>query len=127
MSGSQQVDVLPETLAICRLAADAPIPAWATLRPFFAVVRTQDELSIMCPAAVVPDAIDASRHWRAMVVRGPFGLDSVGILASLAAPLAGAGVSIMPVATFDTDYILVAEAQLPAAIDALRTAGHRVS
>ena len=127
MSAPQRVDVLREVLAICRLPPDAPIPPWATLRPFFAVVRTHDELSIMCPAEVVPSDIHASRNWRALMVRGPFTLDAVGILASLAAPLAGAGVSIMPVATFDTDYILVKDAQLPAAIDALRAAGHRVS
>ena len=126
MRARQEIEVLPGLLALCRLPPDAAIPAWATLRPFFAVVRTRDELSIMCPADVVPATVGASRHWRAFMVRGPFTLDAVGILASLAAPLAGAGVSIMPVATFDTDYILVKAEQLDTAIDALRAAGHGV-
>ena len=124
---TQALDVLPETLAICRLAADAPVPDWATARAFVAVVRTHSELSIMCPADLVPESVDASREWRALMVRGPFTLDSIGILASLASPLAGAGVSIMPVATFDTDYILVQSSQLSIALQALRAAGHRVS
>ena len=34
------LDLLPDTFAICRLDANEPIPAWATARPFFAVVRT---------------------------------------------------------------------------------------
>ena len=39
-------------------------------------------------------------------------------------PVAAAGVSIMTVATFDTDYVFVREAQLAPALAALRSAGH---
>ena len=46
--------------------------------------------------------------------------------AALAVPLAAAGVSIFALSTFDTDYVLVKEAALPAALEALRRAGHRV-
>lgn len=120
------LDVLPESLAICRLAADAPIPAWATARPFFSVSRTTHELSVICPAAQVPADVTASRGWRLLALRGPFGLDVVGILASIATPLAEAGVSIMPVATHDTDYILVRDADLTRAVEAITRAGHEV-
>ena len=34
-----------------------------------------------------------------------------GVLASLAVPLAGVGVSIFAISTYDTDYLLVQEAQ----------------
>jgi hypothetical protein len=47
-------------------------------------------------------------------------------MASLAAPLADAGVPIFPIATHDTDWILVPGAQLDAALTALRGAGHDV-
>ena len=47
----------------------------------------------------------------------------IGVLASLAAPLAAAEVSIFVVSTFDTDYLLVKEARLPAALEALAGAG----
>ena len=47
-------------------------------------------------------------------------------MARLAAPLARAGISILALATFDTDYLLVRETDLGRALAALRAAGHRV-
>ena len=121
-----ELDVLAESLAICRLGADAPIPAWATARPFFAISRTSDELSIICQDVLVPAGVTVSRDWRALRLHGPFDLGLVGILFAVVAPLAAADVSIMPIATYDTDYILVRSADLPRAIDAIRRAGHDV-
>lgn len=46
------------------------------------------------------------------------------MLAALAGPLARANVPIFPIATHDTDWILVPGAQLDAAVGALRRAGH---
>jgi hypothetical protein len=42
-----------------------------------------------------------------------------GIIATLTAPLAAAKISVFTVATFDTDYLLVREADLKEAISAL--------
>ena len=39
---------------------------------------------------------------------------------------AAAGVTVFPIATHDTDYLLVRHDQLGAAIGALRAAGHEV-
>jgi hypothetical protein len=49
-----------------------------------------------------------------------------GIVASLAAPLAEASVSIFAVSTYDTDYFLVNEGDWDRATTALERAGHRV-
>jgi hypothetical protein len=40
------------------------------------------------------------------------------------APLAAANVGIMAISTFKTDYVLVKDSRLSAAVDALRAAGH---
>jgi hypothetical protein len=50
-----------------------------------------------------------------------------GIMASLAEPLADAGVAIFPIATHDTDYVLIKEPQLDTAVHALTGYGHAVS
>ena len=50
-----------------------------------------------------------------------------GVLAPLAAALAEAKVSMLPIGTFDTDYILVREADLERAIAALKAIGCIVS
>jgi uncharacterized protein len=120
------LDVLPGTFAICRLPGDAPLPGWCDLLPFCSISRTQDELSIICGANVVPDTITADRGWIAFRVRGPFALTEVGVLARLAAPLATAGISIMAISTFDTDYILVKDDSLNRAISAFEAAGHEI-
>src|SRR5262245_16767011 len=36
------------TYAVCRLAADAPVPAWAAGGRLTSVTRTADELSVVC-------------------------------------------------------------------------------
>jgi hypothetical protein len=86
--------VLGEHLSICRLDAGEEVPAWATEASFFSVTRTQDELSVVCPDNVVPESISRERGWRALRLEGTFDLSMVGILASVASPLAEAGASI---------------------------------
>jgi len=109
-----------------RLAADAPLPPWAAQGGFFSVTRTSDELSVVCLADRVPSGVATETGWRALKVKGPFALSEIGVLATLAAPLALAKVSLFPISTFDTDYLLVSEKQLDVAIAALKDAGHSV-
>jgi len=120
------IDLLSGPLSICRFAADAPIPEWATAAPFFAVTRTADELSIICATDRVPRGVTANGEWRALKLVGPFDFAEVGILLRVAGPLAAAGVSIMPLATYDTDYVLVRAPQLAAAVAALQGDGHEI-
>ena len=90
------------------------------------MTRTEDELSVVCPGEVVPEGITQERGWCAIKLEGPFDLSMVGILASVASPLAEVSVSNFTVSTFDTDYVLVREGQLDLAVDTLRESGHRV-
>ena len=90
------------------------------------MTRTPDELSVVCAEACVPDGVVASRGWRALRFAGPLPLDQTGILASVTTPLAAARVSVLALATYDTDYVLIPAAQRAAAIDALERAGHSV-
>lgn len=120
------LEILPEELAVCRLPADATLPSWAQAGSLFALTRTPDELSVVCAASDVPDGVDAVNGWRAFRVRGPLPFHLTGILASLARPLAEAGIPLFALSTYDTDYVLVQGRQLDAALDALRQAGHHV-
>jgi hypothetical protein len=121
------LELLPDTLAICRFAPDETVPAWANMaRDFLAIVRTRGELSVTCAEDLVPPTLTASRDWRALELHGPFDHGLVGILVDIAAPLARAKVSIMPIATYDTDYVLVRGTQLALAVATLRAAGHIV-
>jgi len=123
---SFELSLLAETFIICHLAPDAAMPEWATQGQFFSITRTSEELSVIVETSLVPAGLRTKITWRAMKVHGPFDLSEVGVLASLVAPLADAGVSVFAVSTFDTDYLLVQCSQLREAITRLRNAAHTV-
>ena len=90
------------------------------------MTRTAEELSILCHESAAPASVEAQRGFRSFRVRGSLAFSEIGVLDSLAHPLARAGISIMALSTYDTDYLLVAQLDLEAAIEALAGAGHSV-
>ncbi len=121
-----RLTTLDGRFAVCRLARDAEVPAWAS-GSFVSVTRTPDELSISCAEETVPDGVTAERGWRCLKVEGPLDLALTGIASALTVPLAEAGVSVSVIATYDTDYMLVKADRLADAVAALERAGHTVS
>jgi hypothetical protein len=91
-----------------------------------AFIRTQEELTIICPEHFVPPGVIAEPGWRALQVEGPLDFELVGVLASLAASLADAGVSIFAISTYSTDFILIKQSQLDDALESLRQVGYQV-
>lgn len=119
--------VLPDEFAVARLGPADAIPSWATSAPISSTTRTREELSIVCGASHLPAHVTAERGWRCLRVAGTLDFSLTGVLASIAAPLADAGVSIFAISTYDTDYVLVRAYALPAAVAALAAAGHDVN
>ena len=113
-------------LAVCRLGPHDEVPGWAGGSAFSSVTRTSTELSIVCREDAVPDGIHREGGWRIFQVEGPLDFALTGVLASIAQPLAEAGVSLFALSTFDTDYVMVRERDVEAAALALRAAGHGV-
>ena len=112
--------------AVRRLPANAPVPAWVWggTGEFTSVTRTRDELSVICSVDCLPETAGTEPGWDCLRLEGAFGLDEPGVLASVVAPLAEAGMSVFAVATYDTDYLLVRNAARAA--EALRRVGHEV-
>lgn len=120
--------ILVERVAVCRFAGDAPVPAWALDAEFFGVVRSREELSLVCPETAceknLPQGALVERGWVALQLQGPFPFSMTGVLASFLQPLAEAQIPIFAVSTFDTDYVLIKQANLEHAVLALAAAGH---
>ncbi len=118
------LSLLPETIAIARLPVTNALPAWladwlAWDDSIVSVTRTADEISVICRSDRIPKDVTADHGWRIFKVAGPLALSLTGILMRLLTPLAEAGVPILAVSTFDTDYVLVRDGRIADATSAL--------
>ena len=116
---------LPLDLTVCKLATLDQLDLSAG---FFFVARTDEEISLVCETARVPENTLAQEDgWRAFrVEEGPLDFSLVGILSRISAVLAENQIGIFAVSTFNTDYILVKKENLPKAQKALISAGYIV-
>jgi hypothetical protein len=126
MSHQLTIVVYPGLYAICRLDSEAAVPAWAGGARFLTITRTASELSIVCEEKMVPEQVHAERNHRLMQIEGTLAFTLTGILASIASPLATAGIGVFAVSTYDTDYLLVSEEDLQEATRVLEAAGHAI-
>ena len=116
--GSLPLTVPRGECAVCRLPPETtPIPASATAGTWYSIAR---------PAELAPGGTTAERGWRALRLEGPLPFTLTGILAAVLAPLAATRVPVFALSTYDTDYVLVKQGDLPAALGVLRAAGHTV-
>lgn len=114
-------EVLPEKFSVLKLAKGAPLTVPGTM---FAA-RTDNESSLVCETRHAPaDCVARENGWRAFRVRGPLEFSLIGVLAEISGALAAEGISVFCVSTFDTDYVLVKEEKLEAALAALSKRGH---
>jgi len=120
------LSILPETLAICRLDNESPIPEWALEASFFSITRTGQELSIVCTELNVPGGVKLEGAWRCLRVEDTLDFSLTGVIASLTMPLAFEGISVFVLSTYDTDYLLVKERSLDKAASILSQNGHLV-
>ena len=122
-----KLSLLPANFAICKFASGTSFPVDYLNSSFFSITKTDSELSVVCAESAVPANVIAQRGRRMLRVEGPLDFSLTGILASLAAPLAEAQVSIFSLSTYDSDYLLIEANNLDKAISALEQAGHTVS
>ncbi len=85
------VDVRPGEYVIARLDPNTSVPPALFDAAFVSVTRTEEELSVVCPAGRAPDGAVTEPGWRLLTVRGPLEFTLTGIMAALAGALAAAG------------------------------------
>jgi len=115
---------LPGRYAVCRLPPHSLLTAMPG-GPFLTITRTPDELSVVCLEDEAPAGARREGPYALFRVAGAMDLDLTGVLAAIVQPLAAAAVSILAVGTFDTDYVLVRDADRARAQATLAAAGHR--
>ena len=120
----QTLQLLEQEFTIHSLDCDATVPQAVLRSELYFIAKTADELSIVCSSNINVDSLAAESHWRALEVLGPLGFSLTGIMANISGVLAKANVSIFTLSTYDTDYILVKESQIQAAMNALKKDGY---
>lgn len=113
--------------AVCRLPSGTTLPALTYPSDgVVSVTATADELSVVCRVEHAPRDATVEAGWRVIAVEGPLDFSLVGVLSSIATPLADAQIPIFVISTFDTDYVLVSDDELLGACRALSRAGHEI-
>jgi hypothetical protein len=118
---------LSGTFAICRFPADEPDPVWVRDASFYCLTRTDRELSIVCPADLVPPGTQVESGYRLLCVDGPVSFDTVGLIAGISACLAEIQVTLLVLSTYDTDYILIRNEDVDRATAAFRQSGYTIA
>ena len=111
---------------VCRLSPSDPIPDWSLQGEFFSVSRTAEEISIVCAETQIPSTVQCERGWRMFRIAGMLDFALIGIVAGISAALASAQLGIFVLSTYNTDYILVKQADFSAAVSAFQAAGYEV-
>ena len=119
--------LLKNKFGICRLERNSAIPAWAENKGFCSITRTTEELSVVCPEENIPSDTICEKDWKCFKVEGPLDFSVIGILARISNLLAEEKISIFVISTYDTDYILVREPDLQAAIEKLSSNGYEIT
>lgn len=127
-----EFEALPEPMAICRLDPSAEPPHDFSGASFWAITRTDEELSLMLPEKMAADVKythldwEVETGWRGLKIAGPLDFGMIGVIAGVSRPLAEAGIPIFVISTYDTDYIFVKEKHFLSACEVIRSEGHIV-
>ncbi len=116
--------LLPQAFSVCQIPDTSEIDL---SREFVFFSRTDEELSLVCETAYVPQHTLAREDgWRGFRVCGVLDFSLVGILAQISGILAEQGISIFAVSTYNTDYIFTKADVFDRAIETLVGAGYAI-
>jgi hypothetical protein len=125
-----RLELLPEDYYIVRLPADTKAIPGEWYRPattrFAVFIRAPRGITLVVSRRKwlrmqnLFESYDISQPMRVMTLDLEIPLGTAGYVAALAGPLAAAGISIVPIAGYDRDHIIVQKQDLPRAARVLR-------
>ena len=135
LAASTTFALLPDMFALLQLPTCIPrIPDFIWQSSFFTLSRSSSEISIVCEERLVVQNIDRynlgdiariDNNWR-MLRLGVMDLSLVGIAARFSGILAAENIPLNIISTFNTDYLMIKQAHLAKAMNALRAQGFSI-
>lgn len=115
---------LPYDLTVCKVASLADVDLDGEL---FFLGKTDEELSLVCRTEDVPVVtVERDDGWKGFRIEGVLEFSMVGILSKLSGILAENEIGLFAVSTYNTDYILVKEANFAKALEVLAAEGYTI-
>ena len=119
-----KLKILNDDYAMHQLPPDGKIPKDVFKADFYSVTWTDDELSIIAPAKIPIKSNKVETDYSCIQLIGEFEVSITGVWASITTTLADAGISVLTVTTYNTDYFLVKTSQLKKAVAAFKKNGY---
>ena len=115
---------LPYDLTVCKVASLADVDLDGE---FFFLGKTDEELSLVCRTEdVLAATTERDDGWKGFRIEGVLEFSMVGILSKLSGILAENEIGLFAVSTYNTDYILVKEANFAKALEVLAAEGYTI-
>ena len=115
---------LSHNLTVCKVKDIKDINLEAE---FFFVCKTDEEISLVCKTEDAPvNTTTREDGWKGFRIQGILDFSLIGILSKLSTILAGNGIGIFAVSTYNTDYILVKSENFEKAMNVLKEQGYLV-
>lgn len=111
-----------EPMAFCRLPGETEIPKWAGGNVVCAV-KTEQGISLLCNASVVPAATQCDRPWILLKLQSVIEYTGGNILAEILHELAKEDIQTLVFSSYETDYFLVKQSDMEQAKKLLKEAG----
>ena len=119
-----KLKILNGQFSIHRLSIDSEIPRQIHESEFYSIVKTSEELSIVCDSLIHLTAEKSSHGWMCIKFVGPLEFSLTGILSGISKVLADSNISIFALSTYNTDYVLVESVNIQEAKQSLKIAGY---
>ena len=117
-----ELKIIEHRLSVCKVSDLSDIDLTADL---YFVGKTDEEISLVCKTEDIPTkTIERDDGWRGFRIQGVLDFSLIGILSKLSGILAEHKIGIFAVSTYNTDYILVKEANFNRALEALASEGY---
>ena len=115
---------ITEEFAVCQVEDYSQINLE---NPFVFTGATDDEKSLVCPIALVPEnALTVDKTWSVFRIEGVLDFSLIGILSKISSLLAENNIGIFAISTYNTDYILTKTADFQRALQVLKEATYTI-
>ncbi len=122
---NKRLEILKDEFTIHRFDLNETIPDKVYNSKFYWIGKTDEELSIVCESNILNNSDKSKSGWSIIKIACKLDFSLVGIIAEIYNELKNAGISIIALSTYDTDYIMLKNDKLEEAKSALENIGYK--